>query len=210
MTLLDVESSAKEFKPGTTGWLAHDLAESTIERQWLAGNYELIEGVLTHLPCRGFFEAMSESALVFAAKQHFATGGTRTGTACGVDVILTTSRVVRPDVIYLDRATKARQRAAVAAAGRDPNRTRILVPPTLVIESVSPGREAHDRVTKRQWYAEFGVPNYWILDVFGRSLDCLLLVGGAYKVDAAGRETDVLRPSAFHGLELPLAQVWDD
>jgi Uma2 family endonuclease len=76
---------------------------------------------------------------------------------------------------------------------------RIRVPPTLIIESVSIGHEDHDRETKRQWYAEAGVPNYWIISAFERSLECLKLVNEKYEIDAAGRAPEQVRPSLFPG-----------
>jgi Uma2 family endonuclease len=85
---------------------------------------------------------------------------------------------------------------------------RTRVPPTLIIESVSIGHEDHDRETKRQWYAEAGVPNYWIISAFERSLECLKLVNEKYEIDAAGRAQEQVRPSLFPGLVIPLAELW--
>jgi Uma2 family endonuclease len=102
-----------------------------------------------------------------------------------------------------------RQRQATARAGRlDRNRTRILVPPTLAIESVSPGHERHDEWTKRKWYAELGIPNYWILNGYTRSLKCLMLDGSGYRIDVEGRDTDELRPALFPGLTISLGRLW--
>ena len=80
----------------------------------------------------------------------------------------------------------------------------------LVIESVSPGHESHDQETKRNWYAEFGVQNYWLLSVFDRSLQCLFLEDGDYAVDCTGTGDAVLTPKLFPGLRLPLAEVWPE
>ena len=85
---------------------------------------------------------------------------------------------------------------------------RIVVPPTLVVESVSRGHELHDRETKRGWYAQAGVPHYWILDGFGRTLECLLLDGREYRVDVAGRDAEELRPSLFPRLVIRLGELW--
>ena len=104
------------------------------------------------------------------------------------------------------RGERAARRSS--SGPRDPERTRILVPPTLVIESLSPGHEAHDRRTKRKWYAEFGVPNYWLFDPFARSMECLMLESGTYRVDRHARGDDELRPSLFPGLVVPLGEVW--
>jgi len=126
------------------------------------------------------------------------------------DLILNEARVLVADAVWMSSEDIERQAQAVRIGGRsDPNCTRILVPPTLVIESVSPGHESHDRNLKRRWYAEFGVPNYWLLDGFAHSLECLLLENAAYRTDATGREDAEIRPSLFPGLVIPLGTFWD-
>ena len=85
---------------------------------------------------------------------------------------------------------------------------RLIVAPNLIIESVSKGHEDHDRDVKRRWYADARVPNYWILDGYGKSLECLVFDGRSYRVDQSGKKSDVLYPSAFRGLEIPLAKIW--
>ena len=82
------------------------------------------------------------------------------------------------------------------------------VAPTLVIESMSIGHEDHDRETKRGWYAELKVPNYWLLNPYARSLECLVLVKDEYRRDAWGRENEQVCPSLFPGLTIPLADIW--
>jgi Uma2 family endonuclease len=77
-----------------------------------------------------------------------------------VDIIIDDTRVVVADAVWLTEDDQRKQEDATAKAGRkDSSRTRILIPPTLVIESISPGHERHDERTKLKWYAEFGVPN---------------------------------------------------
>ncbi len=85
---------------------------------------------------------------------------------------------------------------------------RWLVPPTLIIESISLGHEAHDEETKRQWYEQFGVPNYWLLNAYAKTLRCLVLDGGAYRIDQEGQGDAELTPSLFPGLVVPLKTLW--
>lgn len=85
---------------------------------------------------------------------------------------------------------------------------RILVPPTLVIESISLGHEAHDRETKRVWYAEARIPNYWLLDAQQRTLEWLVLAGDDYRLDSAGRDSNEVGPAMFPGLTIPLSKLW--
>jgi Uma2 family endonuclease len=68
---------------------------------------------------------------------------------------------------------------------------RLAGPALLVVEIVSPGSVTNDRVTKREVYAEAGVPAYWIVDPRAGHLLALRLVEGAYVpyADQTGRVT---------------------
>ena len=130
--------------------------------------------------------------------------------ASGVDYILNKRRLVVADALYLSAADREKQKRAHAATGKRKQLKygRILIPPTLIIESLSPGHEAHDRETKRRWYAEAGVPNYWMLDAMERTLECLILERGDYRVDQSGKDDAELRPAMFPGLVIPLGKIW--
>jgi Uma2 family endonuclease len=77
-----------------------------------------------------------------------------------------------------------------------------------VIESVSPGHESHDAELKVQWYAEFGIPNYWIVDAFAQTVVCYCLADGQYVADCQGKNSDVIKPSAFSPMAIPLTSLW--
>jgi Uma2 family endonuclease len=204
-------TATKPFTPGTTGWTAADLDDLEVEAAWLSGSYEIIEGVLTQMPPAYFTGGAVTLRLFRLLSAHLDSQGVAPEFATEVDIVLDDARVVKADLAYLTPDDFARQAEASRAAGKpDPLRARLYVPPTLVIESISPGHELHDERTKRRWYAEFRVPHYWLLNAFERTLRCLVLDNGAYREDAAGRDTDELRPSAFPGLVLPLANIWPE
>lgn len=126
-----------------------------------------------------------------------------------VDLILNELRVPKADALLMTPADEQRQRDENLRRGRAVNDFgRIIVPPTLLIESISLGHEKHDRVLKRQWYAQAQIPNYWLFDAYRQTLECLILDGTAYRADQSGRDADVLRPSAFAGLVSPLRELW--
>jgi len=201
-------TESRPFEPGTTGWTARDLDDPEIERQWSDGRYEIVEGVLTTMAPAYFVGGKSLLRLISRVVLHI---GERAGSfATEVEIVLDEDRVVRADAAFLTPAEEQRQQQAALAAGRkDPVRTRILIPPTLIIECVSPGHEKHDDRTKRRWYAEFGVRNYWLLDPFKRTLKCLIYRDGAFHDDTAGQGNDELCPSLFPGLVLHLGEIWN-
>jgi Uma2 family endonuclease len=90
--------------------------------------------------------------------------------------------------------------------GRVPNRRRDL--PTIAVELVSAGRRNRQRdyVDKRREYLEAGIPEYWIIDRFQRTLTVVHnRPGGPQEQVIAEHET---YQSAFlPGFELPLARL---
>jgi Uma2 family endonuclease len=200
---------ARPFKVGTTGWSVQDLNDPRIERRWEAGHYEIVEGVLTTMPPAHFDGSLALGRLQSMIAVHLHATGQRGDFSPEVDFIVSQIRVARVDLVFTTPEDQARQLEANKKGGKPKLRFgRLLVPPTLIVESVSPGHEVHDRDTKQRWYAEAGVKHYWILDGFQRRLDCLTLVGSEYGVDQAGRDSDELRPSVFPGLVIPLARLW--
>ena len=204
-------TSLRAFKPGTTGWTVHDLDDPRIERKWFRGRYEIVEGVLTIMPPAYFAGGNALFNLMHHVKNHLDQTGRYGRFGTEVDVVVDEIRVARSDAVMLTREEEMRQADAARAENRpDPRRTRILIPPTLIIESMSPGHERHDLRTKKKWYAEFGVPNYWVLDGYAQTLECLVVDGPGYRTDASGRGSEQVRPSLFPGLIIPLSSVWEN
>lgn len=126
-------------------------------------------------------------------------------------MILGEDRLAVGDAVWMTPPEERAQADASVASGKsDPTRARILVPPSLVIESISPGHERHDRTLKRRWYAEFGIPNYWLLNAFDKSLECLVLDGAVYRTEAKGSGSEQITSNhPFSGLVIPLSELWE-
>jgi Uma2 family endonuclease len=85
------------------------------------------------------------------------------------DVELGPRSVVQPDVVvvlnaHLHRVTES----------------RIIGSPDLVVEVSSPGTVGHDRDKKKHAYARAGVPEYWIVDPWSRTIEVLTLDVNGY------------------------------
>jgi Uma2 family endonuclease len=173
------------------------------------GRYEILDGVLTVMPPCFYYGGAAADNLKFLVRTHLAGQAVRHSTSGVVDIAVTSTQVVRADavIIWGDDLPK------FEALRYPPPRTHwsqhvLTIPPTLIVESVSQGHEAHDRQTKRRWHAGFGVRHYWIVDGLRQTLDCLLLDGEQYRDDGSGRVADVVRPPSLAGLVIPLADVW--
>jgi Uma2 family endonuclease len=80
--------------------------------------------------------------------------------------------------------------------------------PDVVVEVVSPSSGRYDRVSKLRYYAQKGVPEYWIVDPQARTLERLVLRDGVFSITDSFADEETFRPDAFPGLEIPLARLW--
>ena len=204
----------RKLVAGTTGWTAWDLDDPRIEPLWESGHFEIVEGVLTRIPAAHYDSNVALFRLIQLLLPVVRQNDPDAVIPSEVDVIVGERRVPKVDAIYLSPQDRMVQKRQNALHGRGTRKQltygRILVPPTLIIESLSRGHEDHDRVTKRKWYAEMRVPNYWLLNYFDQSLECLVLEGDDYRIDASGRGGQDVRPSLFPALTIPLAKLWAD
>jgi Uma2 family endonuclease len=205
------QTHLRTLEPGTSGWTASDLDDPRIAEQWDRGRFEIINGVLKKMPPANFTHGEVVFELLSLLRDYFRSRGIDARSSFEVDLIVDEDDVLRVDGMLIMEQEVAAQKTVLVQQSRDVGTLgRIRVAPRLVIESVSPGHERHDRLTKRRINSGFGIANYWIIDAMRRSLECLVLRGTDYDADASGRDGDVLRPSAFTGLEIPLAQLWRD
>jgi Uma2 family endonuclease len=81
-------------------------------------------------------------------------------TASPVDVVLDRDRdlIVQPDVVFLSNDRLSLVRNQIWGA------------PDLVVEVESVGTRRRDRVWKRQWYRQYGVREYWLIDAIARTI----------------------------------------
>lgn len=207
MSLDTVES--RKLEPGTSGWTASDLDDPAIAAQWDAGQFEIINGVLKTMPAADFSHGEAVIELLTTTRDHLRRQGHRARISTEVDLIVSEDDVLRVDGMLITDREEAEQQRVLVQLKRPAGRLgRIRVAPALVIESVSAGHERHDRLTKSRLSAGFGIPNYWLVDTMRQTLDCMALDGEAYREDVRGRVHDVLRPTAFPGLEIRCAALW--
>jgi Uma2 family endonuclease len=131
---------------------------------------EVIDGELyvTPAPSRAHQHAVGE---IFVALRAHAKCVGGEALVAPFDIILSAQNVVEPDVLYVapDRMHTLGKRAAHGV-------------PSLFVEVLSPSTTRADRGKKREAYARFGVPEYWIVDVEKHTIErCSDPVDGLYR-----------------------------
>jgi Uma2 family endonuclease len=160
---------------------------------------ELIDGVLVEV------EVPTEIHESIVAKLIMFIGAWARATKAGV--VLASGYKVRvsprkgfmPDIQFFRRDNPTERGHQGLAEGH----------PDLVVEIISPCSEKYDRVTKLNGYAAIGTPEYWIVHPERRTLDRLVLRDGRYLIAEALEDDAVFKPSAFEGLEIPFAELWN-
>ncbi|MEK6716112.1 MAG: Uma2 family endonuclease [candidate division NC10 bacterium] len=114
-----------------------------------------------------------------------------------LDVILSETSIVQPDIVYLDPT----RLTAVSHRG-------VEGPPTLAVEILSPATTLIDRSTKHQLYARHGVPFFWLVDPEGRTVDVFALGPQGYSLALRAFGTEPVGPPPFPDLAFVPASLW--
>lgn len=132
------------------GWTYEEFARLPDD----GNRYEVIAGELYVTPAPGKVHQIVSARFgtelrVFATNLH----GLGEVLYAPLDVIFADGDYLQPDIVFL-RAEHEHYWTKRGIEG----------PPDLVVEVLSPSTARQDRVLKRERYARFGVPEYWIVD----------------------------------------------
>jgi Uma2 family endonuclease len=110
------------------------------------------------------------------------------------DVALDASTVLEPDIVFVSKARLSIVKPACIEGA-----------PDLVVEVTSDSSRTIDRFVKRDRYAEFGVPEYWLLDPFEPRIDVLRLEGRKYCLVGSFGPGDTVESPTFPGLRISMS-----
>ncbi len=159
--------------------------------------YEIHDGEICVTPAPSPQHQMISRNLFRLLDQHVRKKGIGEVLYAPIDVILSETSIVQPDLVYLDAA----RLGAISRRG-------IEGAPSLVIEVLSPSTTVIDRNTKRQLYARHGVPFYWLVDPEGRAVEGLVLGVDGYELAARASGTEPVQIAPFSDLSLVPAALW--
>ncbi len=159
--------------------------------------YELHEGELSVTPAPSPRHQKVIGSLYRILHRHVERRGPGEVLLFPIDCILGETTVVQPDLVYLD----ATRLSAVSNRGIEGS-------PTLAIEILSPGTTVIDRSTKKQLYARYGIPFYWIVDPEGCAVEAYVPSNGGYQLAARASGAEPVRLPPFPDLDLVPSTLW--
>jgi Uma2 family endonuclease len=159
--------------------------------------YELYEGEIEVAPAPGSRHQRVVGRLYYRLEGHVSSRGLGTVLIAPLDVLLSETTVVQPDILFV-----AREREGIIGEHY------VGGPPDLVVEVLSPTTLHRDRVIKRQLYSRYGVPHLWMLDPEQRRFQAFTLVEGGYQLSVEGQGDEMVRATPFPDLAIRLGEVW--
>jgi Uma2 family endonuclease len=159
--------------------------------------YEIHDGELSVTPSPGTPHQEIIGNLYVVLRQHVDRQGFGKVFVSPLDVILSNTTVVQPDLLYVEPARSAliSQRAIEGA-------------PTLAVEVISPSTPKIDRNTKFRLYARYQVPYYWIVDPEARTIEAYQLVDAGYRLVARADDREAVSLPPFSDLALVPEAIW--
>jgi Uma2 family endonuclease len=142
--------------PARRGWSYAEFARLPDD----GNRYEVIDGEIFVTPSPHPVHIRIAFKLAFLLEAFVEAHDLGWVSPAPVDVLLGENDYVQPDLVFVRRE----KGAYITDRG-------IEVPPDLVVEVVSPSTAFRDRGLKRERYARFGVPEYWIVDPGARRVE---------------------------------------
>jgi Uma2 family endonuclease len=176
---------------------SRSLTIDDLQRMRDASNdrFELIEGELFVTPSPSpLHQDISGNLYTLVRSVVFASGRGRVFFA-PLDVRLAENTIVQPNLIVILSDRSVLTEARVEGA------------PSLAVEIISPSTSDYGRVTKRNLYAQYGVPEYWIVDPDAETVTiCSDPQDGRYRTEQA--TSDVAISATIPGLSADLKALF--
>ena len=160
--------------------------------------YEIVDGELFVTPSPITLHQRIVTNLSGELRQHVRQHRLGEVFVAPLDVVFSFSTVFEPDVIFVSRSR-------LHIVGEK----NISGPPDLIVEVLSESTAGLDREIKPKQYALYGVPEFWRVHPFEKTVEILRLKEGEYELAARlGFEENLTSP-LFPGLILPVSSLWE-
>jgi Uma2 family endonuclease len=115
-----------------------------------------------------------------------------------LDIVFSPGTVLEPDLIFI-------RQSRLHIIGEK----NLTGPPDLVVEVLSDSTVHLDRQVKPKQFALYGVPEFWLIDPVGKTVEIFRLREGAYELAMRLSYKDDLESPLFPGLTLPVSSLWE-
>ena len=158
--------------------------------------HEIIDGEHYMSPSPGTYHQTVSRRLQFLLYEAIELRGAGVVFNAPTDVQLSDYDVVVPD-IFVIRASRMQMISP----------SRVLGPPDLIIEIVSPSSAKRDLEIKRRLYEQFSVPEYWVVDLERHAIARFVLDDERYGASAPHTESISYRADEIEAT-VDLQSVW--
>lgn len=112
-----------------------------------------------------------------------------------LDVVLNDKNATQPDILFISK-----EKFAIL----NEEEQVVIGVPDIMIEVLSPGSIKRDKIDKKAVYEQLGVPEFWIVDPFGRTIEVLHLVNNKYNLFDFEEAIGSIKSSVLKNFELNL------
>jgi Uma2 family endonuclease len=157
--------------------------------------HEILDGEHHVNPAPGTYHQTVSRRIQFQLYEQIELTGRGQVFNAPIDVELSRHDIVQPDL-----AVVLEERRAIITP------TRIEGAPDLIVEILSPSTSQIDRVLKKELYRRAGVPEYWVVDPEGRTVEQYSRVGERYEL--AGTHASAIASLHVPRARVDLVKVW--
>ena len=161
--------------------------------------YQIIGGELYMTPAPTTIHQRILFKLAQAIASHAADHNLGEILIAPVDVILSMTDVVQPDIVFV-----AKERMNIIT------QKNIVEAPDLVVEVLSGHTETIDRKKKRELYARHGVREYWIVDPEAKTIDQFLNENGQLTRTHTIKSGETLASKIVEGLQVSVDEIFKE
>jgi Uma2 family endonuclease len=161
--------------------------------------YELYEGEVIVVPAPlPRHQRVAQHIGELLGEYERATGGMMF--CVPIDIVFSEYDVIQPDIVFFRK--ERRHLIDMMKATH--------VPPDLAVEVLSRSTEARDRGRKMQLLSRFSVPEYWIVDPVGNTLEIYALQGGSYALAGVHDEHERVHSPTLEGLTFDARRIFQE
>lgn len=115
-----------------------------------------------------------------------------------IDIVFSQYDVVQPDIVFLTPES-LREISIDSPIRRSPD---------LAVEVLSPSTASNDRGRKMRMFQRYGVPEYWIVDPVGETIEIYKLTESAYELEGTFAAGEEMQSSVLPNLVFDPASVF--